>query len=199
MPDTALPDTTVITESFWTPNVRQQVVTQCTSATRPTAVQGRVIVETDTKRVLLHDGTNWLRIGNYTSAGRTGGTWTRAAVQSIPNNTLTNISLDAETADSDGFCTPTSTTITIPTGLGGLYICTASVLYATATLAVNYITINVTGGTRLLTAAGNATNAQSHTVILPLAAADTIVLQTLHNNGGAQNATARIDLFRMAI
>ena len=25
MPDTALPDGTVVTESFWTPNVRQQV------------------------------------------------------------------------------------------------------------------------------------------------------------------------------
>jgi hypothetical protein len=199
MPDTALPDTTVITESFWTPNVRQQVLTQCTSATRPTGVEARLIGETDTDRILAHDGSAWQRVAHFASAGRTGGTWTRSAVQSIPNNTLTNISFDAETSDSDGFCTPTSTTITIPAGLGGLYIVTATVSYATATLSANYIQINVTGGTRLLPSNGNATAVQSTTAILPLVAGNTIVLQTLHNNGGAQNANARIDLYRMAI
>jgi hypothetical protein len=63
MPDTALPDTTVVTESFWTPNVRQQVVTQCTSATRPTGVEGRYIHETDTDLLYCHNGTGWEQVG----------------------------------------------------------------------------------------------------------------------------------------
>jgi hypothetical protein len=63
MPDTALPDTTVVTESFWTPNVRQQVITQCTSATRPTGVEGRYIHETDTDLLYCHNGTGWEQVG----------------------------------------------------------------------------------------------------------------------------------------
>jgi hypothetical protein len=65
MPDTALPDGTVVTESFWTPNVRQQVVTQCTSATRPTGVEGREINETDTDLKYVHNGTGWEQIGGW--------------------------------------------------------------------------------------------------------------------------------------
>jgi hypothetical protein len=63
MPDTALPDLTVVTESFWTPNVRQQVITQCTSATRPTGVEGRYIHETDTDLLYCHNGTGWEQVG----------------------------------------------------------------------------------------------------------------------------------------
>jgi hypothetical protein len=63
MPDTALPDTTVITESFWTPNVRQQVITTCTSATRPTGVEGRYIHETDTELLYCYNGTGWEQVG----------------------------------------------------------------------------------------------------------------------------------------
>lgn len=58
MPDAAPPDP--VTESWYTDNVRQQVVTQCTSATRPTGVQGRIIAETDTGRWLYYDGTGWI-------------------------------------------------------------------------------------------------------------------------------------------
>lgn len=64
MPDTALPDTTVITESFWTPNVRQQVITTCTSATRPTGVEGRYIHETDTELLYCYNGSGaWEQVG----------------------------------------------------------------------------------------------------------------------------------------
>lgn len=62
MPDTALPDTTVVTESFWTPNVRQQVVTQATSVTRPTGVEGRLIFEADTDRYMFYDGSGWVEV-----------------------------------------------------------------------------------------------------------------------------------------
>jgi hypothetical protein len=63
MPDTALTDGTVLTESFWTPNVRQQVITTCTSATRPTGVEGRYIHETDTELLYCHNGTGWEQVG----------------------------------------------------------------------------------------------------------------------------------------
>ncbi|MET0908619.1 MAG: hypothetical protein ABWZ99_04050, partial [Ilumatobacteraceae bacterium] len=63
--------------------------------------------------------------------------------QTISINSLTNITFDAETFDSDGFCTPSSDTITIPTGLGGLYNITASVIYGTPRLGTNDIQIAV--------------------------------------------------------
>lgn len=59
MPDTALSDDDVLTSAFYTSNVRQQVVAQVTSATRPTGVDGRLISETDTGRVARFDGTGW--------------------------------------------------------------------------------------------------------------------------------------------
>lgn len=62
MPDAQLPDDTVITEAFWDPHVREQVITICTSATRPSAVEGRTIYETDTNRYMGYNGSAWVRI-----------------------------------------------------------------------------------------------------------------------------------------
>lgn len=60
MPDTALVDNVdYFTSSFYNANIRQQVVAQVTSATRPTGVEGRMIYETDTDYVLIHDGAAW--------------------------------------------------------------------------------------------------------------------------------------------
>lgn len=61
MPDSGLTDNvSFYTSSFHDTYVRQQVVTTCTSATRPTAVEGRVIYETDTDLLLVYDGSAWV-------------------------------------------------------------------------------------------------------------------------------------------
>lgn len=93
----------------------------CTSTTRPTRPQsGWHVYETDTGKVRLWTGAGWAVI-----TGRTGGSWRRVAFQSIPNTTPTAISWDTEDADTDGFLSPSSTTATIPAGLGGVYAVTA--------------------------------------------------------------------------
>lgn len=78
MPDAALPDTTMLTESFWDPNVREQLVTTCTSGTRPSGVEGRIIYETDTDRLLVYNGSAWRQFaiasGGVTVTGSTTGT-----------------------------------------------------------------------------------------------------------------------------
>ena len=63
MPDAGLADGSVLTSANYDTYIRQQVVVQCTSGTRPTGVEGRIIAETDTDRVLIYDGSSWIRIG----------------------------------------------------------------------------------------------------------------------------------------
>ena len=61
MPDSGLTDNvSYYTSSFHDTYVRQQVVTTCTSATRPSAVEGRVIYETDTDLLLAYNGSAWV-------------------------------------------------------------------------------------------------------------------------------------------
>lgn len=59
MPDSNLADTDVLTSTFYNTYIREQVVVTCTSATRPTGVEGRLIFETDTERLLIYDGSSW--------------------------------------------------------------------------------------------------------------------------------------------
>jgi hypothetical protein len=83
MPDLALADGDVLTSTIYTTGTRQQVITQCTSATRPTGVEGRKIYETDTDLEYTHDGTNWILTGG--TAG-----WTSFTTQ-IDQGATTNI------------------------------------------------------------------------------------------------------------
>lgn len=84
MPDTGLTDNvSVYTSAFHDANVRQQVVTTCTSATRPTGVEGRMIAETDTNGFQVHTGSAWVPFGLW-------GTWT-AWTPRIDQGASTNI------------------------------------------------------------------------------------------------------------
>lgn len=66
MPDAGLTDgVTEYDAAFHDTYVRQQVVTQCTSSTRPTNIDGRIITQ-DTGEVLLGDGTNWIVLAEPT-------------------------------------------------------------------------------------------------------------------------------------
>lgn len=60
MPDSGIADGSSFTSAFWDDYVREQVVTTCTSGTRPSSVEGRHIYETDTDRVLFYNGTGWV-------------------------------------------------------------------------------------------------------------------------------------------
>lgn len=101
---------------FQLETLQGQVVT---SATRPgSPTNGMGIYETDTQRLLVYDGTNWVIVG---------GDWPRFKVeqqvaQSIPNNTGTTIALSTEIYDVGGFHTSTNGFVTVPSGMGGDYV-----------------------------------------------------------------------------
>lgn len=59
MPDSNLADGSYLTSAFYNSYIRDQVVVTCTSGTRPTGVEGRIIYETDTDLLLVYDGSTW--------------------------------------------------------------------------------------------------------------------------------------------
>lgn len=167
--------------------------------------EGEAYVDTTNDRVQHWSGSAWARTGHYSTTGRTGGAWRRSTNQSISDVTVTDISWDAEDADSDGFLTPTSATFTVPSGLGGIYAITVEMIpqfSASVTAANLYLTV---GGTRVFSAIGGGDSTTSGTVshsmslVRPLAASDACKVQFIHNSGSARDYKARLYVYRLAI
>jgi hypothetical protein len=117
---------------------------------------------------------------------RIGGAWTGAAAQLIGISTLTTINWTAETADSNGFLTPTSGSATIPSALDGVYAITATGLWATAPTGNNFMRI-ITGGNTYDFSGNTVGQVVSASVEVPLAAAATVVVQVFQTSGAAIN------------
>ena len=203
MPDSGISDGSVYTSSFHDTYVRQQVVAQVTSGTRPTGVEGRLITESDTDRLLAYSGSEWVRLNNYSSSGRTGFSLARNAVQSISGGAtiFTAISWDTELTDTDGFIAVTSDTITIPAGLGGIYALTGTVNWASAPGTNSSVEIyNVTNGNIFRQAVGGASQMTNCTVTvtIALAASDQIQLRVSHGGGSAVNVTSLLQGWMMS-
>lgn len=125
----------------------------------------------------------------------------RRASQSIANATTVAINWDTEDQDTNGYITATSTTITIPTGLGGLYAITFnSVIAAVAGRCFVEIvpTSTITG---MPTEFRNYMDVDERraevAVTIPLNAADTFVCNVFHTNGSAQTATSWLSCYRV--
>jgi hypothetical protein len=59
MPDSGIADGASFTSAFYDDYIREQVVATCTSGTRPTGVEGRLIFETDTNKLKVYNGSTW--------------------------------------------------------------------------------------------------------------------------------------------
>ena len=66
----------------WGNSIRDQVVATCTSSTRPTGSEGRLIYETDTDKVMVYNGTDWREV--YSDGGFTTATTTLTASVTDP-------------------------------------------------------------------------------------------------------------------
>jgi hypothetical protein len=128
----------------------------------------------------------------------------RAANQSINSATTTSISWDTEDEDTDGFIAVTASTVTIPTGLGGLYAITANCDFqGTITGAAASVSIAPTSGITgypvdLVSYIDASTNDRGVIgVVIPLLAGDTFVVQCRHVTGSAQNIKAWMSCYRI--
>lgn len=166
----------------------------CTSSTRPTGnalYEGVRIYETDTDRILIYTGSAWVRVGHTLAAGRTGAALRRANTQSIAaGGSPKNISWDTSDFQSDSFVTvnaTTGTTLTIPSGVGGLYSISWQISMASGTTFSRLFGQVTVGSVNYRVVLGGSTTETiiSGSVTLPLAAADTFTVDVFQNNAGA--------------
>ncbi len=86
---------------------------------------GQTIIETSTGRLYWWNGTAWqIYGGNIPMVSLLGG------VQPVDTDTLTPLVLGTEVSDTDGFHTSTNGFVTIPSGMGGVYMVTAGAQFA---------------------------------------------------------------------
>jgi hypothetical protein len=170
----------------------------------PAQQEGRLVYEQSTKRLHVGDGTAYQRIGWAAASGRTGCRVRRAAVQSIPNATSTSLSFDTEDDDTDGFFAPTSTTITIPTGLGGLYAITFFAsgpgISGESFMSI-FPTSALTGMPAQFVAQIPSSVAELAAlgIVIPLLAGDSFVCRVNHTTGAANNFTGWASCYRMGL
>ena len=199
-----IPDATTnqaVTASWIDTNLSNQVVATVLAAGKPAGTEGQVIAVTDTDRLECYDSGGWNRFSHWSSAGRTSCRLRRAANQSINNTTDTTISFDTEDADTDGFIAVTSDTITIPSGLDGVYMITAFVAFASSPGTNSNVRLEIGGttGDYRVTPVDSSVGYQSVavSVTIALAATNTIKLRCYQSSGGAMNVTAGLQLYRL--
>lgn len=130
------------------------------------------------------------------SPDRVGVTLRRAASQSIPDAAEASITWDTEDFDSHGFIAVPSTTITVPAGLGGVYVMTAiGQLPAEPTVSqYSYITA---AGQVYLNSAAAVRRFYFITAVANLNAGNGVTFTVFQDHTGAQNFTGRFEMFRL--
>jgi hypothetical protein len=124
----------------------------------------------------------------------------------MSNNTFTvSVLFNAELFDTDGYHSTSSSTnrITIPTGLAGKYLVTASLSYAANSTGVRIIYINKTSGGVETTHGGVTTSnigsvlntSVATSTILDLAEGDYVTCEGYQNSGGSLNVASGTSSF----
>lgn len=207
MPYTTITTGTTITASWANASVRDQVVTPfATTSARDSAitapVDGMVCYITGEDRFYSYDGSTWTRTAWNSSTGRTQVLLRRVANQSVSNTTVTDISWDTEDSDTDGFITATSATLTVPSGLGGLYTCQVGIASSADPGASGFILIQpgTASGVRYSFGGGAGAGAYPNAGAAwtgPLAATETLKVSVYQASGGASNITGYLRLYRL--
>lgn len=128
-----------------------------------------------------------------------------AASFSVPNGGTTTISWTTETVDTSAFIAVPSSTITVPTGLGGIYAITVSGTWAGSFTETRNLFITAAGTlypipmSTVISGLGGAT-IQNWTgvIVLPLIPTNTVSVSIAHENAGAQSTTANLFMYRVA-
>jgi hypothetical protein len=148
-------------------------------------------------QVLTADSTAATGLAWATPAAGTfkGASAYRTTAQSISNNTLTAVLLDAELFDTDAFhSTATNTSrFTIPAGLGGKYMCTASVGYAVNSTGFRVIAVAKNGTVIFYSnqvAGSTQTIGNEIASIVSVNAADYIEFFVQQTSGGSLNTSS---------
>ena len=113
---------------------------------------------------------------------RAGGSWSRTSGQSVGSGSQTTITWTTEGLDTHGFLTPTSGTVTIPAGMGGLYAITAQLVTYFVSGSC-YAQITAAGRIYRTPFTSPGEDLVSVSATVPLAAGDTISVAVFHTSG----------------
>ncbi|MFM2078154.1 MAG: hypothetical protein RJA49_2044 [Actinomycetota bacterium] len=156
-----------------------------------TALPARSVGEvwTAAKQTVVDNDITWL-------GTRKGCTIRRAATVSVASGSVATVTFDTEDSDTDAFFAPSSTTVTIPTGLGGIYAITFTTSWAVTNQVSGFIRLTAGGNAYDVSTPGVVTGAGGGSFVIPLAAADTITIGVLQNSGAAQTLnSARLQVY----
>jgi hypothetical protein len=200
MPNAAPPSP--VTTAWWTANGQQQVVAQLATGSIPAAATpGRMYADTTLTRYVYDTGSALVPGAPWTSSGRVGVSLARLATQSIATgtSTFTAISWDTEITDTDGFIAVPSGSITIPSGLGGIYGILLNVAWASSPGANSSVEILV-GATawRFPIGAGTQLTSVALSVTQALAATNVVQFRLSQGSGGAINVTGTVQMWRLS-
>ena len=119
-----------------------------------------------------------------------------SAVQSLANATATNITMDSEFYDTNGFHTGSNATITIPSGQAGKYLLVGAITYAANASGQRYANFNInsSGATNPQLVFETTASGIASTLIVnvwDLAVNDTVALQGNQTSGGNLNVVVQ--------
>lgn len=126
----------------------------------------------------------------------------RNAALTVADAIATLVPFDTEISDSDGYFTPTSTAITVPAGLGGVYLISVEGIIPSGTLWTSF-TLKINGAATAypsgdMTAATSALGGITRLAVL--AAGNTVTLEVLQNSGSTRTITVNaVRLLRISI
>lgn len=129
----------------------------------------------------------------------------RRPSQSLSTGVATTVSWDTQDEDTDNFFAPTSTTVTIPVGLGGIYAVTYRQILSGAptgrVFAEMVPTSSTVGMPTDLRAIGNTSETGRVVLALPsvpFTAGDSFIINTIQTSAGTLTLTAWLTLYRVS-
>jgi len=129
---------------------------------------------------------------------RAGGSWSRTSGQSVDSGSQTTITWTTEGLDTHGFLTPTSGTVTIPAGMGGLYAISVALDAGAALGGRCYAQITAAGRIYRTPFTSPGEDLVSVSATVPLAAGDTISVAMYHASGSTIAFKGALDVYRVS-
>jgi len=159
-----------------------------TAATRPASpVSGQTIVESDTGRYLVWDGSAWVVTTTY-GGGRIDSVGTFAGALVAAPVTYTTITWNPVVNSGPTFISNGGNTFTVPAGYTGTYGITATLAWSIQIAEVNAIDVVISGVT--FRGLGTGGEVATVSIVRRLNAGDTFFVRGIQNNVASRDITS---------
>jgi hypothetical protein len=182
--------------SAWGNSVRDHAVPYTTS--NDVTTEGMLAVNTSTDRLMVYDGSAAYRLAHYSSTGRT---WVSADFSGAAIGSATTAQLSWTTiSDADAFYTGwngTNYNFTVPTGLGGLYVISASVGQATGLSSNGQLNMTIGGTFQFAADTAVSGGIATLTVVRALVPTEQFNLSMYNGHSGSLTFSGTITVVRL--